>query len=138
MRVLALDVGERRIGMAVSDELGWGAHPLYTIERTTAKLDLEKLVQVIEREEVGEVVVGLPLGPQGELGATAKKVQRFAARLQARVPIPVVTWDETLTSVEAEQQMIAADLSRAKRKRKLDQAAAALILESYLRRERRS
>ena len=135
MRVLALDLGERRIGMAISDELGWGAHPLYTLERTTLRADLDKLAQIAEREGAAQVVVGLPLGPQGEVGTSAKKVERFVSRLRARLKIPVITWDETLTSVEAEQQMIADDVSRAKRRRRLDQAAAALILQSYLERE---
>ena len=135
MRVLALDLGERRIGMAISDELGWGAHPLYTLERTNLRADLDKLVQVAEREGAGMVVVGLPLGPQGEVGTSAKKVERFGARLRSRLKISVITWDETLTSVEAEQQMIADDVSRSRRRRRLDQTAAALILQSYLERE---
>ena len=131
MRILALDLGEKTIGVAVSDELELTANPRTAIRRN--ELALDRILSLIVEEEAGEVVVGLPLLMSGEEGTQAQRAREFAAALAERAPVPVRTWDERLTTREAERALIAADVRRARRRKQIDQQAAALILDGYLR-----
>ena len=130
MRILGLDVGEKRIGVAISDPTGIIAQPLMTIERGGD--DIERIVALIEEEEVGEVVVGLPFNMDGSLGEMGEKVKVFAGGLKARLDIPMVFIDERLSTREAERLMISADVSRRKRRKKIDRVSAAIILQGRL------
>lgn len=131
MRIMALDFGERTIGVAVSDELELTANPRTVLRRGPTELD--QLAALVRAEEVGEVVVGLPISMSGEEGVAAQNVRRFVEDLGARLTVPVRTWDERLTTREAERSLIAQDMRRAQRRKVIDQVAAALILEGYLR-----
>lgn len=131
MRIMALDLGEKTVGIAVSDELGLTASPRETLRRDGTELD--RLADIISREEIGEVVVGLPVSLNGTLGPSAQRVLEWVTLLRERLKIPVETCDERLTTAEAEKMLIAADVRRAKRRQVVDQIAATLILQSYLR-----
>ena len=131
MRVMALDVGEKTVGIALSDELGITVSPRETLRRDGSELD--RLAGIVTQDAVGEIVVGLPISLNGTLGPSAQKVLELVAQLRERFTIPVVTWDERLTTAEAEKILLAADTRRAKRRKVIDQVAAALILEGYLR-----
>ncbi|HJR78140.1 MAG TPA: Holliday junction resolvase RuvX [Nitrospiraceae bacterium] len=131
-RILALDHGTKRIGVALSDELGWTAQPLETYERRTLEADLQHIDRLVREHDVAEVVIGLPLRLNGELGPAARSVQEFVERLAEILTVPVVTWDERMTTKAAEDLLIAADVSRKKRKGVVDRIAAAILLQSYL------
>ena len=132
-RVLALDLGAARIGLALSDPLGITAQPLETLVRVGPKKDLREIVEQIERHGVSRVVVGLPLLLSGDEGKQAAEAREFAERLRRRVGrIPVVLWDERLTTVQAERTLIEGKMRRKKRKASVDCLAAVLILQSYL------
>ncbi|MBN1881844.1 MAG: Holliday junction resolvase RuvX [Deltaproteobacteria bacterium] len=130
MRLLGLDVGEKRIGVAVTDPTGIFTQPISTIMRGTD--DIEKILDLVREYDITEVVVGLPVNMNGTLGPGAQKVQEFAQRLEAVLTIPIVFEDERLTTSMAERMMIDADVSRKKRKRSVDKIAAAIILEGRL------
>ena len=132
MRILGLDVGERTIGVAVSDEMGWTAQGLETIQRQSPEADYARLLQLIEQYQVKEIVVGLPRNMNGTIGPRGESCQRFARQLAERTALPVRLWDERLTTMAAEKMLIAADVSRKKRKRVIDKMAAVLILQGYL------
>lgn len=132
MRIMGLDVGDRRIGVAISDPEGWLAQGLVVITRTTLDRDLAAIASMIREQGVEEVVVGLPRRLDGTLGPQAEKSQAFGRALQERVGVPVVFWDERLTTAAAEKMMIAAGVKRARRKATVDMAAATLLLQSYL------
>ena len=131
-RILALDHGTKRIGVALSDELGWTARPLETYERRTLDLDITHIVDLVKTHEVGKVLLGLPLRLNGEEGLAVQAVHQFLERLADALPVPVVTWDERLTTKDAEQLLIAADVGWKKRKGMVDRIAAAILLQSYL------
>lgn len=131
MRILGLDIGDKRIGIALSDELALTAQALEVVERKKGK-ELERLRSLVEHYEVGTVVVGLPRNMNGSLGPQGRKVLAFAAELRRELPASVVLWDERLTTVEAAKYLIRADTSRSRRKKVIDKVAAALILQSYL------
>ncbi len=131
-RILALDVGSRRIGLAVSDPLGITAQGLETLQRANKRADLEKLEAVIRHYQVRELVVGLPLRMSGATGIQSEKMARFAEQLHRRFQLPVHLWDERLTSSEANRLLREADLSIQKRARAVDRMAAVLILQSFL------
>jgi len=130
---MALDVGEKTVGIAVTDELGITASPRETLRRDGTEMD--RLVRLVKDEEIGEVVVGLPISLNGTLGPSAQKVLQFVDELRGRLEVPVETWDERLTTAEAEKMLIAADTRRSKRRQVIDQIAATLILQGYLRRK---
>lgn len=132
MRRLGLDYGDRRIGVALSDELGWTAQALEVIGRTNREEDLERIVRLVEEHRVGEVVVGLPKNMNGTIGPRGDIAMAFAERLRERLDIPVVLWDERLSTVSAERTLVSADVSRKKRKQVIDKMAAAIILQNYL------
>lgn len=131
-RILALDVGSRRIGLAVSDPLGITAQGLETLQRRNKRTDLEKLEAVIRQYDVREMVVGLPLRMSGAAGIQSEKMTVFAEELRRRFAIPVHLWDERLTSAEANRILREAELSIEKRKHAVDRMAAVLILQNYL------
>ena len=132
-RIMALDVGDKRIGVAVSDELQLVATPLTTIERTQSeKADLRSVEQLVREHEVSKVVVGNPIMLSGIPGVQAEKVKDFTEKLARRLRVPVETRDERMTTLEAERRLIEADVSRADRKQVIDKLAATLILQSYL------
>ncbi len=137
MRVLGLDLGERRIGVAISDPLGITASGVEVIQRAGLDRDLARLSALIDQNEVGEVVVGLPRHMNGSMGEAARKAQEFAVMLEARLKemglAPRFTfWDERLSTVAAQRALLEGDMSRAKRKRVVDKVAAAIILRAYL------
>lgn len=133
-RVLALDVGERRIGVAVSDPTGTAAQPLRTVPRAPGGQELAVLAELIQRLDVKEVVVGLPTRTDGREGPEARRVREFVRRLRKLAGVPVLFVDERFTTREAERVLLAADLSRRRRRKVLDHVAAAIILEAYLAR----
>ena len=133
MRLLGLDVGDVRIGVAVCDSLEIAAFPVGVVRRVgSLKRDVATVAAVATEQEAEGIVIGLPLSLNGDVGPQAQKTQGFARALSNILPMPVVLWDESLSSVEAEELLIAQGMSRAKRREKIDQTAAALILESYL------
>lgn len=132
MRILGLDLGSKRIGVALSDELGLTAQPLLVLERRSRAKDIQALGELIEAHQVEEVVLGLPRRLSGELGPEAEKVQVFGRELAEVAGRPVTYWDERLSTVSAERVLLQADVSRAKRKRVIDKVAASIILQGYL------
>jgi putative holliday junction resolvase len=132
-RILALDPGTKRIGVALSDELGWIAQPLETIERRSLDADLGRIRGLVQDHDVERVLVGLPVRMDGTLGPESAAVQQFMDALGRTLAVPVEAWDERLTTRAAEDLLIAANVSRRKRKGVVDRVAAAILLESYLR-----
>lgn len=131
-RVVAVDLGTRRIGVAVTDGLGLTAQPLATIARHGGQRDLDAIAEVVRRYDAERVVMGLPLGPDGEVGRAARSVQAFVERLRGVLAVPIELVDESFSTVEAEDVLLAADLSRARRKQVVDRVAAAVILRRWL------
>ncbi len=138
MRVLGLDVGDRRIGVALSDSLGITAQRLTLLERQGAGRDVEAVRALVDQHEVGTIVVGLPLTMQGTEGPQAKKVLAFTQALRGRVSVPIQMVDERLTTVQGERALLEMDTSRRKRKQMIDQVAAQLILQQFLDQQRGS
>ena len=132
MRIMALDVGSKRIGVALSDPLKITAQGLQTFQRTTLEEDVNGLWQLIDEHEVSQLVVGLPKNMDGTIGFKAEEVQQFIADLTAERKIEIIWIDERLTTVSAERVLLEADVSRAKRKKVIDKMAAVVILQSYL------
>jgi putative Holliday junction resolvase len=132
MRILALDHGTKRIGVAVSDEMKMIATPLEFILAEPFAPFLERLKQLIREKEVELILVGLPRNMDGSYGPAALKVQEFVAVLKETIAVPIKLWDERLTSAQANRFLIAADVRRDKRKEKVDKTAAAILLQSYL------
>ena len=135
-RHLGLDVGDRRIGVALSDETATLASPLATLTRTGGRRDAAAVAELARRHEVAAVVVGLPLNMDGTRGPQAAKVEAFAEALRRRLEVPVVALDERLTTVEAEERLRQAGRGWRERRQAIDQAAAVVILQEYL--DRRS
>ncbi len=138
MIVMALDYGERRIGVAVSDPEGRMARPLTVIERESRVRDMARIREIAERLGVQVIVVGLPINMDGTRGPSAQAAARFAGRLRHAVPAEVQLWDERLTTWEAEQQMIESGLPPERRRELRDAVAAAVILQDYLNNRRDS
>jgi len=132
MRLLALDLGSKRIGTAVSDDLELTAQPLSVLNRHGGARDLQAIGRLVREQQAGEVVIGLPLNMDGSEGAAAAQARRFAERLGAALGIPVRLWDERLTTWEAEGVLKEARVKPIKRRAVVDKLAAALILRSYL------
>lgn len=131
-RILAIDHGSRRMGLAVSDPLGITAQGLETLQRRNKRSDFAQLGRVIRRYQVQEIVLGYPLRMSGEAGTQAEKVAEFAEQLRQNFNLPVHLWDERLTSAEANRILREAELSIEKRARAVDRMAAVLILQSFL------
>ncbi len=132
MRVLALDLGKKRIGLAVSDELGVTAQGLETLQRTNVREDLARLVQLIAEKNVSLILMGNPLHMSGKEGRQAQYTHEFAERLHGASGVPVQYWDERLTTVQAERVLRESGISIAKRALAVDRLAAVILLESYL------
>ena len=129
---MALDIGDRTIGVACSDEGLVLASPVETIRRRGPKADSIRVDDLVKERAVSRVIAGLPLTMRGEAGPQSAKVLEFVGTLKRRLKVPVEMWDERLTTREAERTLIAANLSRARRKEVIDQMAAVLILQTYL------
>ncbi len=129
---MALDIGDRTIGVACSDEGLVLASPVETIHRRGPKADSIRVRTLVKERGVSRVIAGLPLTLRGEEGRQSAKVQDFVETLRRQLQVPVEMWDERLSTREAERTLIAADLSRARRKEVIDQMAAVLILQTYL------
>ncbi|NNU91966.1 Holliday junction resolvase RuvX [Geobacillus sp. NFOSA3] len=134
MRVLGLDLGTKTLGVAVSDELGWTAQGIETIsiDEERGEYGLKRLREIIDEYEVDTIVVGFPKNMNGTVGPRAEASQRFAKLLESEFSLPVILWDERLSTMAAERMLIAADVSRKKRKQVIDKMAAVVILQSYL------
>jgi len=137
VRVLGLDVGEKRIGIAISDPLGWTAQSLKTLERRNIKSDIEEIIKIIEQHKVEKLVVGLPKNMNGTIGESGQKVMNFCNKLLEKINIEIIYEDERLTTMAAEKILIDADISRKKRKGIVDALAATFILQTYLDRNRK-
>jgi len=132
LRILGLDYGEKRIGVALCDELGLTAQGLPTLIRKTKKHDLEILSNLIRNYSVERIVIGYPLRLDGSEGIQCEKVNRFARLLHKTFLLPVMKWPETLSTKDAEEILISSGVRWQKRKEKVDQLAACLILQNYL------
>jgi putative Holliday junction resolvase len=131
-RILALDVGSKTIGMAVSDPLGITAQGLATLRRKNKRTDFDALARVLEEYAVAEIVVGYPLRMSGAAGPQAEKMAAFAEQIRQRFQVPVHLWDERLTSAEAGRVLRETDMSIRRRGQVVDRLAAVLILQSFL------
>jgi putative Holliday junction resolvase len=132
MRVLALDHGTKRIGLAISDETGVIAQPLEYLPAEPREFFLQRLKEIIDSRKVGEILVGIPRNMNGTHGPAAEKAREFVAVLQGALAVPVNTWDERLTTVQANRFLVETGMRREKRRERVDQTAAALLLQSYL------
>ncbi|QKG86041.1 Holliday junction resolvase RuvX [Kroppenstedtia pulmonis] len=132
MRIMGLDIGGRRIGVAISDPLGWTGQGVETIERTDDSRWMDRLAELIDEYEVESIVIGLPRNMDGTIGDRGKSCQAVADDVQKRFGLPVKMWDERLSTLAVERTLIAADMSRKKRRRVVDQMAASWILQGYL------
>jgi putative Holliday junction resolvase len=132
MRYLGLDVGDKRIGVALSDETATLASGLDNVARVGPRKDPRAIAALVRTHEAGEVVVGLPRKLDGTIGPQAEKVLEFIAQLREVVKVPIVSWDERFTSVLAEQALMEGGMSRRDRKGVVDKVSAILILQSYL------
>ncbi len=131
-RVMALDVGGRRIGVALSDPTRVLASPLTTLQAEPRRRAIEQIAELVARHEVAEVVVGLPLTLGGEIGSQAKLVQAFVEELRAALAVPLHMFDERLTSVAAERMMQELGIKPERRRERIDQVAASIILQDFL------
>lgn len=131
-RILALDVGSRTIGLAISDPLGITAQGLETIRRKNKRTDLEALENVLRQHSVQEIVVGYPLRMSGATGTQSEKMSAFAEELRRRFGLPVHLWDERLTSAQANRLLRETDMSIRRRAQVVDRLAAVLILQNFL------
>jgi putative holliday junction resolvase len=129
-RILAIDYGTKRIGIAISDLLHMSSNGLPNIENNQRKF--EEIAKIVQNESVEEVVIGLPRKLNGTIGEAAQAVQQFSEELKKYINVPIVFWDEWMTTAEAEKHLISQDKSRAKRKEIRDRVAAQLILQGYL------
>lgn len=129
---MGLDVGDRRVGVAVSDPMGMTAQPVMTLVRSNRRQDARSLVRLIRKFECGQIVVGNPLYMSGDLSPQAAKAQAFAEMLRAETGLPVHLWDERLTTTEAHRHLHAAGVAGSGHKKVVDQVAAVLILQGYL------
>lgn len=132
MRLMGLDIGDRRIGVALTDENGVAAYPLEVLERTSPEKDLRRITEIIDQYGVERVVAGLPKTLSGQIGPQGDKVLSFLDKLRVRSTVPVITWDERLTTAEVEKLLVSANLGRRRRRKVVDKLAATLILNSYL------
>ncbi len=134
MRIMGLDVGSKTIGVAISDALGWTAQGIETVKINEEADDfgMARLGELIKQYEVTQAVVGFPKNMNNSIGPRAEASQKFAALLEEVYAIPVVLWDERLTTMAAEKMLISADVSRKNRKKVIDKMAAVMILQGYL------
>jgi len=132
MRILGLDVGERRIGIAVADERVRVALPVTVVERSDLPVDLDGIARLVQEQGAEAVVIGLPISLNGTLGPQAQAVKAFGQELSARLSLPIEYWDERLSTVEAERRLASAGRRGPKARARRDAAAAAIVLQGYL------
>jgi len=137
MRFLGLDIGSKRIGLALSDELGIIAQGLPTLNRTTPKNDIRKLLEIASQHKVEKIVIGLPKNLNGTLGKSAEQVLAFIQEMKAKTAIPVDVWDERFSTVAVTRTLVSANVSRRRRKEVVDKLAAVYILQGFLDNHRR-
>ncbi len=131
-RIMGLDLGSKTIGVAITDPLNMMAQPLETIHRTSLVKDLERLKTIICEYDIGEIVLGNPINMSGTSSENSKSVLLFKDKLTAEINLPVVSWDERLSTQAMQRMLIDADVSRQKRKKVIDKLAAVFILQGYL------
>jgi len=130
---MGLDVGDKNIGVALSDTMGWTAQGLKVVPRKgNPEVDIEVLKELASKYAVGKLVVGLPRNMDGSVGRQGNKVLQFVGEIKKRLKLPVELWDERLTTVAAEKILLQADMSRTRRRQVIDKIAAAIILQGYL------
>lgn len=132
MRILGIDYGNKRVGVAVSDEMGWTAQPLATLKMEGHREILEQIEKYIDKYNIEEIIVGMPYNMDGSVGRRAEITQSFINFLENNLELPIKLQDERLTSSQAENILLKADVSRAGRKKVIDKLAASIILQSYL------
>jgi putative holliday junction resolvase len=132
MRILALDYGTRRIGIALSDELKMIAQPLEFVPAVPFTDVVVRLKQLIQEKEVGLIIVGMPRNMDGTYGPAAERVQEFISELKKVIPLRIKKWDERLTTTQANRVLLQADVGRQQRKQVVDKMAAAILLQGYL------
>lgn len=132
MRILGLDVGDKTIGVAVSDPLGYTAQGIDTIRRRNLEYDINEIIKFYREFQCSTIVVGLPKNMNGTLGPSGEKILGFCEDIKKSLECKIEMWDERLTTVAAHKAMLEADLSRAKRKKIVDKIAAIYILQGYL------
>jgi putative holliday junction resolvase len=132
MRVLGLDVGDKTIGISISDPLGFTAQGVTTIKRVSIAKDIAQLKNLCDEYKVDTIVVGLPKNMNGTIGPQSEKVLKFCKIINDNIQVPIKMWDERLTTVAATKAMLEADLSRMKRKKIIDKVASTYILQGYL------
>jgi len=137
MRFLGLDIGSKRIGLALSDELGIIAQGLPTLNRTTPKNDIRKLLEIASQHKVEKIVIGLPKNMNGTLGKSAEQVLAFIQEMKVKTAIPVDVWDERFSTVAVTRTLVSANVSRRRRKEVVDKLAAVYILQGFLDNHRR-
>jgi putative Holliday junction resolvase len=138
MRILGIDYGKKRVGLAISSPVGFIAQGLPTIERIDGKDYLEDLADVIKEKEIDEIVVGLPKNMNGSIGEKAEEVLELVEKLKSKFNLPVHTFDERLTTVRAHRAMTGAKMSKKGKKKRVDMIAAQFILQAYLDQKSRS
>jgi putative Holliday junction resolvase len=138
MRTMGLDIGTRTIGIAISDELGITAQGLKTLQRKSAEEDLREIAEIVRQFEIERIVFGLPKNMDGTLGKQAEFTLKWVKIVSDKIQVPVVAYDERLSTVGASKVLLEADLSRRKRKKVIDKLAAVLILQGYLDQSRRT
>ena len=131
-KAMGIDLGEARIGLALSDDLGMLAHPLETIQVKATPDVLGRIAGLVDREKVEIIILGMPRNMDGSYGPAAEKVQTFVGVLKTAITVPIKLWDERLTSSQANKILIQSGVRRDKRKEKVDKMAAAILLQSYL------
>ncbi|WP_374721737.1 Holliday junction resolvase RuvX [Peribacillus tepidiphilus] len=134
MRTMGLDVGSKTVGVAISDAMGWTAQGIETIKinEDQKQFGFERIEQLVKEYEVSKIVVGLPKNMNGTIGPRGEASKAYAEAIEKRLHIPVVLWDERLSTMAAERVLLEADMSRAKRKKVIDKMAAVMILQGYL------
>ena len=132
MRILGLDVGQKTIGVAVSDPLGFTAQGLTTIRRTKKEQDIQEIKKFCDEYDVKVIVIGLPKNMNGTIGPSGEITMSFGKLIEEELKVEIKFWDERLTTVAANKAMLEADLSRSKRKKIVDKVASTYILQGYL------
>lgn len=129
---MGLDVGDKTIGVSVSDELGWTAQAIEVIRRGSLDQDLGRLQELVTEYSIGKIIVGLPKNMNGTIGPRGELCREFAQQVGEKTQLPTEMWDERLSTVAAERALLQADVSRKKRKKVIDKVAAVMILQGYL------
>lgn len=132
MRIMSLDVGTKRIGIAVSDEMGITANGIETLKRTETKKDIVKLKNLISELKIEKIVIGVPYNTDGTVSINGEIIKKFSNKIEKELSLPIVFINETLTTADAEKYLLEANMSRKKRKKVIDKLSAVIILQEYL------